>query len=230
MNSKLHSMNIAAGLALLSSAGLANAAVGDSVSFGFNLPATAESSQTPPYPEVAKLTLTQLDGAVEFMLDPNEDSPGVNFLNSTVGYLDIVYSGSALNGAFWSNPDGKIDTLTYETNGNTFDSSYSAADEFIKVNFFQTSANNFNFSETSTWTIIGTVLEDFTGSEATSNAMPSPIYALISVDSYSISGQSTSNWVATEYQTTVTTVPVPAAAWLFGFGLTALVSISRRKA
>ncbi len=65
---------VAVGLVLFVTAGAADA--DPIVVWEFNLPSTSVASQSPPYPTVATLTLTQGLTGVEFLLDPNESIVG----------------------------------------------------------------------------------------------------------------------------------------------------------
>ena len=61
--------NVAAVGALIS--GLFGGPTAFALSFTHDLPATGIPSQTPPYPNVATITLTQVADGVEIVLDPN---------------------------------------------------------------------------------------------------------------------------------------------------------------
>ena len=55
--------------------------------WSFDLPSTGLASQDPPYPSVTTVTLTDVAGGVQFVLDPAETNPGYTD-NSTVNRLD----------------------------------------------------------------------------------------------------------------------------------------------
>jgi hypothetical protein len=184
--------------------------------WSFDLPATALASQTPPYPVIATLSLTQTADGEQFMLDPNESSPGFD-TNSLIKSLDFVYSGAALSSSDFRQDAGAPGTFSFESNPNNMDSGYAANDFHIVVDF--PSANDPDPlvpNYISTWTVLGTTLSDFTGTSATANAKPSPIFAVLSTASYSLPGvnPTPSNWVAV--------VPEPGTAALLLLGLAAL--------
>ena len=209
-------------------------------SWSFNLPSTSTSSQNPPYPLVATLTLEQVGNDVWFVLDPNEISPGVSDpMTSFVNRIDFVYSGRALttfdtnytvSSSLSMSPDARIKTVKYETNPN-MDSGYKSNDEHIVIDFFpRNKPNRFGFNDTSSWIIAGVALADFTGTFATHNSHPSPTFGIISVAPYTFNGANvcgptgdgpcpgnTSNWVTGP----VAAVPEPEtyAMLLAGLGL-----------
>lgn len=209
-NFKLFYSIVVAGLLALSSAAHA-------VVWTFNLPSTATSGQNPAYPVVATLTLTQVGNDVQFFLDPNELSPGVaNPATSFVDQIDFVISNRALNTTDYANiiasslgSGAPIQSVTYWTNTHNMDSSYTTQDQHVVVNFVPSHGTNaLSFNGTSSWTIAGVALTDFTGTYATSNSHPSPTYGVISVASYALRSHTvcgssgnevctgtTSNWV-----------------------------------
>lgn len=211
----------------LTSAGV-QAAVGDTATFLFNLPSTAVASQTPPYPLVATLTLTEVAGGVDFSLAPNWLGAGTGFAaQSFIERLDFVYKGPALVSASFSQPAGQaapIEKWDYET-GSNLDSGYSAADQYVSISWYsKNNEDRFESNETSQWSFAGTVLTDFTGTQATSGPKPSPIFGVISVTAYSLTGiqPTPSNWVAAA-------VPEPEAYALAMSALAVLGVLSRRR-
>ena len=156
---------LAAGLAFASAG--ATAALGDTATFTFNLPSTAVASQTPPYPAVATLKLTEVAGGVDFLLTPNWSDSSAGFSDASfIERLDIVYKGAAPT---FSNLGGTpVSSWSYETNPNNMDSGYKTADQHLILNWASgKTANRLDAPETSAWEFSGT-LADFTGTEATS--------------------------------------------------------------
>ena len=76
--------------------GLLGSSAAGALTFNHDLPGTAIPSQNPRYPNVATLTLTQTLDGVQFVLDPNQASPGFG-ASSFVERLDFVYAGSVLD-------------------------------------------------------------------------------------------------------------------------------------
>ena len=201
-------MALATGFVLLGSRAAWSVAI-----WTFDLPATAIASQNPPYPTVATLTLTQTADGVQFVLDPNESSPGFAD-QSFVERLDYVYAGAALSASDFVHDAGAPASFEFESNPNNVDAGYQADVFHIIVDFpSKNDPDRFNPSDTSTWTVLGTTLADFTDTFATANAKPTPIYGVISVTAYSLPDQqpTPSNWVAL--------VPEPATATLMLAGL-----------
>ena len=190
--------------------------------FAFGLPGTGVPSQTASYPNVATLTLTQTADGVQFLLDPNELSPGFGS-KSFIRRLDIVYAGSVLDASDFRNDTGVSGRFSLQRKRGGMDAGYHADASHIVVNFSGKSHLRFDPDQTSTWTILGTTLDDF-ASFATGKNKPDPIFSVISVSGYHLSGsrQSASNWVAP--------VPEPGTAALLLAGLGGLGILGRRKA
>jgi hypothetical protein len=187
----------------------------------FDLPGTALASQDPPYPTVATLTLTQTGDGVQFVLDPNEGSPGFSD-ESSIERLDYVYGGVELTADDFRQDAGAPGEFEFEDNPNNMDAGYEADEFHIIVNFpSKNDPDRFAPTDTSTWTVLGATLADFVDSFATANSKPSPIHGVISVTAYSLPDQTPtpSNWVAG--------VPEPHLAGLLGLGLVALLARAR---
>lgn len=211
-------------LASFATAG-AQAALGDTATYLFNLPSTSVASQSPPYPLVATLTLTEVSGGVDFLLTPN-------WLDSTTGFsdpsfierLDYVYKGPADPTMTWL-AGAQIDTFTYETNQNNLDSGYKTDDQHIRIDWFtgNNDTNRFERTATSSWNVSG-VLTDFTDTQATSGPKPTPMFGVISVTAYSLEDPkpTPSNWVAMQ-------VPEPETYALMLAGLAAIGFVARRR-
>ena len=189
----------------------------------FDLPATAVASQNPPYPTVATLTLTQTVDGVQFVLDPNESSPGF-VEGSFIERLDYVYGGVELTSSDFRHDAGAPAEFQFEDNPNNMDAGYKADSFHIVVDFpSKNDPDRFDPTDTSTWTVLGASLADFTDSFATSNSKPSPIYGVISATAYSLTDPhpTPSNWVAG--------VPEPGLAALLGLGLVAVLIQARKR-
>ena len=189
------------------------------VSFNHDLPATGIPSLNPPYPNVATITLTQTADGVQFLLDPNEASPGFS-ANSFIERIDLVYAGSALDPSDFRNDAGIPGSFTFESNPNNMDAGYKADAFHIIVDFPSNPPDRFTPTDTSTWTVLGTTLADFQ-TFATANNKPSPIFSVISVTAYSLPDvrPTPSNWV--------TVIPEPNTALLVLLGLGVLRGAAR---
>jgi len=217
---RLHSLvrEIVAVVALACGLGWTQAAYAATI-WTFDLPATGIPSQNPPYPTVATLTLTQTPQGVQFVLDPNEGSPGFTD-KSFVERLDYVYAGAPLTGADFTSDAGVPATFEFESNPNNVDAGYKAGVFHIIVDFpSKNDPDRFNPTDTSTWTVHGTTLSDFTDALATANNKPNPIYGVISVTAYSLPDPhpTPSNWVSA--------VPEPGTGGLLLLGLSLLRSV-----
>ena len=191
--------------------------------YAFDLPATGLPSLATPYPNVAILTLSQTADGVQFVLDPNEASPGYGS-SSFVQRLDIAYSGAPLAASDFRTDSGVAGSFGFETNPHNFDAGYRARDAHISVVFPSAKHDRLTPDGTSVWTVLGAQLSDFTGTFATAHNKPSAIYAVLSVTGYSLPGHrpSPSNWVAV--------VPEPGTAGLLLVGLGVLHAARRRTA
>lgn len=208
-----------------------------SVTWTFDLPSTSTASQTPPYPPVATLQLTQVGSDVQFVLDPNEASPGVvgDPLHSYVDKIDFVYSGAALTGSNFAYASGApVQSFSYLTNPNTIDSGYTAQDQHILVDFFDNAPTQggtdqrFSFNDLSSWTVKNVTLANFTSTFATSGPKPSPISGVISVSPYALTSihPTPSNWVA---GVGASPVPEPETYGMLMAGVGLLGFMVRRK-
>lgn len=218
-----------------------NAAQAATVIWDFNLPATAVPSQNPPYPSVATLTLMDTVDGVQFTLDPNEANPGYDTTISTVDALNIAFTGSDLPSSAYRSDSGPVaNAETFGNNNNplvaivappnnalNLDSGYSVPNVDSNGQLMLTWNNpDFNVTDISVWTILGTTIADNFSLMAEHNSNPTPTFGIFSVSPISLTdpNPTPSNWV-----TGPNPVPVPAAVWLFGSGLLGLVGVARRK-
>lgn len=206
---------------------MAFAAPGMAATWTFDLPATGLESISAPYPNIATLTLTDVAGGTQFVLDPNEANPGYSLDTpvSVISRLDYVYSGPALTDVSFQYDSGAaIQSFSYLTNPNNVDAGYLAADEHIVVDFFNNPQDAFQVTETSTWTVLGATVDDFVNTYATANNKPSPIFGVISINPFSNPDQTpnTSNWVAE--------IPEPETYAMLLAGLGMLGFVGKRRA
>jgi hypothetical protein len=188
--------------------------------WSFELPATAIASQSPPYPVVATLTLTQTPDGVQFVLDPNENSPGfsANAADGFVERIDYVYSGPTLTSASFRNDDGGIAGFGFQSNPNNMDAGYRADSFHISVDFpSKNDPGRFNPDQTRIWTVLGATLPQFTDTFATSNSKPRPISGVLSVTAYSLVDEhpTPSNWVHVIPEPSISTL-LPIAVLALG--------------
>jgi hypothetical protein len=207
-------------LAVMAGGWLGGAAAG-ATTFSFGLPGTGLPSQTTSYLNVATLTLTQTADGVQFVLDPNESNPGFGS-KSSIKRLDFVYAGAILDQNDFRIDDGVSGRFSFQRKHPGMDAGYRANDFHITVKFPSKSKNRFDPSETSTWTILGTTLDDF-ASFATAKNKPDPVFSVISLSGYFLRNAkpSSSNWVAP--------VPEPGTAALLLVGLGGLAAVGRQR-
>jgi MYXO-CTERM domain-containing protein len=200
--------------AALSLAGVTQAAT---VSYSFDYPATGSAA---PHTPVATLTLTDIAGGVQFLLQPAWAVVG-----SGVQWdeLQLTYQGPALAGLTFSDLGPAIidpTKLAVTTSGHT---GYTPEVGFLGVHWDNTGQNHhFDITHgSSSWSLTGTglTLDSFTGSFANAQGKISPIYAILS--GQGLKGEP-SNWVSV--------VPEPSAYAMALAGLGMLALFARRRA
>ena len=218
---------------MLAVAGSANAALGDSYTYSFNLPSTGTSSVNPPYPSLLSVTLTETvkngQSGVLFNLVGNGADPSTGFSShSFFQKLDFVYRGQQLaNNSFAYVAGQSINDISYNS-GRSMDSGYKSQDSYITVLWDTANKNNrMNAPDNSSWFIAGTTLDNFTSTYATANNKPSPTFGVLSATSYSLVDPSPtpSNWVSTA----VSPVPEPGTWGLMLAGLGAVGWLTNRR-
>lgn len=233
----------------LGAASAAPSAHAAAVTWYFDLPATGLGSVHPPYPIVAQLRLEQMADGVQFTLTPNWNGAGVGFKEqSRVERVDYVFSGSGLtdfspdydtpsfsNSSFRWDSGARVEDFDFLSKPNNMDAGYASATHHIVIDFFDESKKKeeYRFDKdyaNSVWTVLGTTLAQFTGTQATANNKPSPTKGIISVSAYALDGfkPTPSNWVQGPEARAFNEVPEPALLGLLGAGLLVL-GWSRRR-
>ena len=211
----------------------AQAAVGDTATWVFNLQATGLPSTGAISPPVAVLTGTEIAGGVQFYLNPDQTADGYlgNPTTSFIERLTIAYSGDPTTPSF-ANVAGQAVLSMNIGPPPPLDAGYKI-DGFEVLSFDWCSSPkkadcHLNATQDSTWNVTGAgvTLSDFLPPvQGTSTAKPSPIFGVISVTAFNNNGPGStpSNWVALQ-------VPEPStyALMLGGLGLIGFMARRRR--
>lgn len=218
------------------------------VVWDFNLPATATSSLAPSYPSLGLLTLQDSTcgtvDCVKFTFDPNEANPGYNpgGSASTIDRMTIAFTTTKSDETDPQN-DHSLSSIAGSVAVDSWNWSMfpPANDDNLDAGFdtdgegqFTMIWDNPNFlvSSISMWSILNTTIADNFSVMGTANSKPSPTFGVLSVSPkivvQDINGDNInptpSNWV-----TSPSPVPVPAAVWLFGTALIGFIGFSRRR-
>lgn len=215
-------------------AGSANAAVGDTATWLFNIPATGNPSIVGLFDLAATLVGTETANGVSFVLKPNPLSTGISDwpYRTFVERLSIVYGGPT-SGGLPSLMNGNPSlTMDMKVNDGTppelqLDAGYKTA---YNVLSFDWGSHQFLGNDTATWQLNGTGVDlaDFLlPVSGMANNKPSPIFGVISLTAYDLAtghkaNPTPSNWVAMQ-------VPEPGSAALLMAGLGVLGFIGRRR-
>jgi len=224
----------AAAAAAALSIGAAHAAVGDTATWLFNIPATGNSSITGLFDLAATLVGTETANGVNFVLTPNPLSTGISDwpYRTFVEKLSIVYGGPTNAGLPTLLNGNPALTMDMKVNDGTppelqLDAGYKTVYNVLN---FDWGSHKFLGNDTATWSLngAGVDLADFLlPVSGTANNKPSPIFGVISLTAYDLDKNSKanptpSNWVAMQ-------VPEPGSTALLMAGLGMLGFIGRRR-
>ena len=225
---------LAAAAAASLGAGSAHAAVGDTATWLFNIPATGNSSIVGLFDLAATLVGTETASGVSFVLTPNPLSTGISDwpYRTFVEKLSIAYGGPTGGGLPSLQNGNPALTMDMKVNDGTppqlqMDAGYKTSYNVLN---FDWGSHNFLGNETATWQLngAGVDLADFLlPVSGTANNKPSPIFGVISLTAYDLAtghkaNPTPSNWVAMQ-------VPEPGSAALLMAGLGVLGFIGRRR-
>ncbi len=212
----------------------AQAALGDTQTWQFDVPATGNSSIVGLFDLAATLTGTETSSGVDFTLTPNPLSSGISDwpTRTFVERLSIAYGGPTAGGIPMLENDNPALTMTMKVNDGTppelsLDAGYKTA---YNVLGFDWGSHQFLGNETASWQLNGTGVDlaDFLFPVmAMANNKPSPILGVISLTAYDLAtghkaNPTPSNWVAMQ-------VPEPGSTALLLAGMGILGFISRRR-
>lgn len=228
-----HTLMAAAAAAVLS-AGSAHAAVGDTATWQFNLPATGNPSIVGLFDLAATLVGIETASGVNFVLTPNPLSSGISDwpYRTFVERLSIAYGGPTTGGRPTLVNGNPALTMDMKVNDGTppqlqMDAGYKTSYNVLN---FDWGSHQFLGNETASWSLngAGVDLADFllpVSGEA--NNKPSPIFGVLSLTAYDLdtghkANPTPSNWVAMQ-------VPEPGSTAMLMAGLGVLGFIGRRR-
>lgn len=239
MSLALRTLSRAAAAAATLGLPIAQAAVGDTATWVFNLRAGAPSTAA-IHPPVAVLTAVEMARGVQFTLTPDSGANGYLGSSSTsfIERLTIPYSGEPrlTHGAF-SNVSGASVLSMKVGQQRPLDAGYKSDGSFQSLSFdwcnsSKPSSCQLNASGTSTWTVggAGTTLSDFLPPvRGTANNKPSAIFGVLSLNAFNKPGPGStpSSWMA-EPAAEQVAEPGTYALLLAGFAMTLFMAIRRR--
>lgn len=221
-------------VAALIGAGSAHAAIGDTATWQFNIPATGNSSIVGLFDLAATLVGVETAQGVSFTLTPNPLSTGISDwpYRTFVEKLSIAYGGPTGGGLPQLLNGNPALTMVMKVNDGTppqlqMDAGYKTS---YNVLSFDWGSHQFLGNAVATWDLNGSGVDlaDFllpVSGEA--NNKPSPIFGVISLTAYDLAtghkaNPTPSNWVALQ-------VPEPGSTAMLLAGMGVLGFIGRRR-
>ena len=212
----------------------AHAAVGDTATWTFNIPATGNPSIVGYFDTAATLVGTETASGVNFLLTPNPLSTGVidNPYRTFVERLSFVYGGPTAGGIPMLQNGNPALSMNMQVNDGSppqlqIDAGYKTAYNVLN---FDWGSHQFTADETASWQLNGTGVDlaDFLFPViGEANNKPSPIFGVISLTAYDLAtghkaNPTPSNWVALQ-------VPEPGPMSLALAGMSVLGFVGRRR-
>ena len=233
--SRLHkTLPALAAAALIGSGAAAHAALGDTATWSFNIPATGNPSIVGLFDLAATLVGVETAQGVSFTLTPNPLSTGISDwpYRTFVEKLSIAYGGPTGGGLPQLLNGNPTLTMVMKVNDGTppqlqLDAGYKTS---YNVLSFDWGSHNFLGNEQASWDLngAGVDLADFLlPVSGVANNKPSPIFGVISLTAYDLAtghkaNPTPSNWVALQ-------VPEPGSMAMLMAGLGVLGFVGRRR-